>query len=118
MATLKELMGDKTRGDGRKFSILEWDTSSWFEPIYRAGDRWYGLMWDVRPNSFYDFEDCWEEWTPPKQTKKVKLYRPIYCSYENHYRSRASDSDWHTDKKNFDSNSIVGWMEIEAEVDE
>lgn len=117
MATLKELMGDKTRGDGRKFSILEWDTICWFEPIYRAHDRWYGLMYDVRPNSFYDFEDCWKEWTPPKQTKKVKLYSALVkrddgCYYilGNHY----------SDKSIFDriKDEIVGWHEVEVEVDE
>lgn len=114
MATLKELMGDKTRGDGRKFSILEWDNSSWFEPIYRAGDRWYGLMWDVRPNSFYDFEDCWEEWTPPKQTKKVKLYRPLYKTDFGTY----SLGYWYNDKQIREFGRIVCWQEMEVEVDE
>ncbi|NBU34083.1 hypothetical protein EBS40_05645 [bacterium] len=116
MATLKELMGDKTRGDGRKFSILEWENSSWFEPIYRAHNRWYGLMYDVRPNSFYDFEDCWEEWTPPKQTKKVKLYRPIY---ESPTPGKYVLGDEAAVSKEYliHPAKLSGWHEIEVEVD-
>jgi hypothetical protein len=114
MATLKELMGDKTRGDGRKFTL---GNDVWFEPIFKdRGGKWTGLNDEGYCEEFSEGEIYyWEEWMQPK---KVKLYRPIYRSYENHYRSRASDSNWHTDKKSFDSNSIVGWMEIEVEVTE
>jgi hypothetical protein len=125
MATLKELMGDKTRGDGRKFQDQYMYNNEWFEPIFLTNvddglpNEWHGLDERGCGQCFEDeVERYWKEWMPPKQTKKVKLYRPIYRSYENHYRSRASNSDWHTDKKIFVSNSIVGWMEMEVEVSE
>lgn len=123
-------MINRTRGDGTKVRILEWDNSAWFEPIYKSHDRWYGLMYDVRPNSFYDFEDCWEEWTPPKQTNKVKLYRPIRFKHAQYEISE----EWSSCKNKFPENSvatfnnnilgtlyfgkIVGWQEMEVEVDE
>jgi len=72
MSTLKELMGDKTKGDGRKFALDWWDRDRWFEPIFKdiSGD-WSGLRESgflaYFPESGYTE---WEEWTPPKQTRR------------------------------------------------
>ena len=112
MATLKELMINRTRGDGTKVRILEWDNSAWFEPIYKSHDRWYGIMYDSRPNSFYDFEDCWEEWTLPKEKKKVKMYRYIAKNVYEDY----SLGSWSSNKCSHPD--CIGWQEMEIEVDE
>ena len=76
MATLKELMGDKTRGDGRKFTL---GNDVWFEPIFKdRGGKWTGLNDEGYSEEFSEGEIYyWEEWMQPK---KIKLYRPIYES--------------------------------------
>lgn len=118
MSTLKELMGDKTRGDGRKFAKANWDTDRWFEPIfyYEKVRCWIGLNTDGWLNEISDAINDWNEWTPPKQTKKVKLYRPIRKIEETYYAIES----WMTDKPWFLSqyNDIVGWQEMEVEVEE
>ena len=121
MSTLKELMGDKTKGDGRKFALDWWDRDRWFEPIFKdiSGD-WSGL----RESGFLAyFPDSgyteWEEWTPPKQTKKVKLYSPVYENlnnlgyYESHKRFTSNKQDFLETAHE----KIVGWQEMEVEVD-
>lgn len=116
MATLKELMGDKTRGDGRKFTNPDF-LESWFEPIFyhEKEQGWVGL-YDDRLETFYENMSGWREWTPPKKTKKVKLYRPIRKIGETY----CAIPTWMTDKPWFLSqyNDIVGWQEMEVEVEE
>lgn len=117
MATLKELMGDKTRGDGKKFARIGGLDHEFFEPIYLSPPNWFGLDQDGR--SYYFSETSlshWQEWTPPKQTKKVKMYQPIYRGYGKHYAT-GSTGEWHSDKDNFTSTNIIGWMEMEVEVE-
>lgn len=117
MPTLKELMGDKTRGDGRKFARKSWPTNAWFEPIFlSATNCWHGIKGDANADLFPDSCDGWEEWPPPKQTKKVKLYRPIYKTETNEY---VVDGWWRSYKaENSDRGKAVGWQEMEVEVTE
>lgn len=131
MPTLKELMGDKTRGDGRKFARLSWDNDRWYEPIfyYEKEKCWFGLNTDGCLNEFsdssdssknvcgkFDFDD-WQEWTPPKQTKKVKLYRPIF---ESPMPGKYVVGDEAATSKDLVicPAKPVGWQEMEVEVEE
>ena len=147
MATLKELMGDKTRGDGRKFRLTFWEADEYFEPIFKDCDGdWYGIDHLKRFNSTYDFqydrseldtEVSWEEWTTPKVEfyaevglygspfksilkfgkKKVKLYSPVCRNSEGHL-VMASLYGCEKYKKDFKEANCVGWHEIEVEVSE
>jgi hypothetical protein len=118
MATLKELMGDKIRGDGRKFTL---GNDRWFEPIFKdRGGEWTGLNEDGYCESFSEGQIYyWEEWTPPKQTKKVKLYCPIYEAYKGIIKCYGK---WASKKDHFyelaGNQRIIGWQEMEVEVDE
>lgn len=121
MATLKELMGDKVRGDGRRFfsASMSIANEKFFEPIFKDnyGD-WYGL--DDRANKDYFHEtdtDDWEPYTEPKPKKKLKMYR---------YILKNKHADFYT-VTNYQSGNfecygrdykIVGTEEIEIEVDE
>lgn len=116
MATLKELMGDLKRGDGRCFFDLT--TRLIFEPVYLADGLWYGLSSN---GNHYVFEEngfnTWANDVPVKTKKKVKLYRYIlknmhtnlYCV--NHWQSE-SPGNYHYDFQ------VVGTEEMEVEVDE
>ena len=119
MATLKELIGDKTRGDGRKFFQLGWEKNEWFEPYYLDRYKiWHGLDNDHESISFcFKYYNSWQEWTPPKETKKVKLYSPIGLKDNGKIYTIGQYAN---DKSVFNSGSdkIVGWHEIEVEVDE
>lgn len=127
MSTLKELMGDLTRGDGRKFLRSRWETSGafhrdiWFEPIFKDENGvWCGLF-DLGVNAtFCDAEDDdWQEWTPAQQIKKVKLYRPIFG--KNDFYNLG---EWRSKKEvcpAFDGNKfankhLAGRQEMEIEV--
>jgi hypothetical protein len=120
MATLKELMGEKNRGDGRKFTL---GNDRWFEPMFKdRGGEWSGLNEDGYCENFSEGEIYyWEELTPPKQKKKVKMYRPIFCK-DDSYRL----GEWRSFKKiaAFDAPDMVygknltGWQEMQVEVDE
>lgn len=120
MATLKELMGDLTRGDGRKFKSEYYSAHRWFEPIYKSDvGTWYGLT-ENGSNFFYG-EDHYENWEPyiePK--KKVKLYQPI-CRDKllngNYFAINSFVEEKNKDHVVF-SHDVVGWVELEAEVDE
>jgi hypothetical protein len=124
MATLKELMGDKNRGDGRKFQDQYMDNDEWFEPIFLTDvddgsqNDWHGL--DERGYGQW-YESCveryWKEYTPPKQTKKVKLYSPIGLKDNGKIYTIGQYAN---EKSVFNSGSdkIIGWHEIEVEVDE
>lgn len=75
MATLKELMGDKTRGDGRMFRLPGWPEEHNFEPVFKADNdnTWYGITAKGYAAS-YGAENriLWSEWHPPK--KKIKRW--------------------------------------------
>jgi hypothetical protein len=125
MPTLKELMGDKTRGDGRKFTKPSWDSNEWFEPIFltKTSDKkedwiWQGMMHTGIHESLYaDWASDWHEWTPPKQTKKVKLYSPVIKTSDNTY-VMASMFGCEEHRKTYSDKNVVGWNEIQVEVDE
>ena len=72
MATLKELMGDLTRGDGRKFRLKKgWWNFEWFEPIFFACDSWFGIVNDGSGQTWTDENlDYWEPYTEPKEKRK------------------------------------------------
>lgn len=123
MATLKELMGDLNRGDGRRFFSHSMLISNelFFEPIFKDHHNvWYGL--DDRGNSDYFPEndaDDWKLYMKPNEKKKVKLYRPIYL--DTNRVSYGTHSKWESNKSYFydyDFQKIVGWQEMEVEVDE
>lgn len=115
--TLDEYFPDG-KPDGRKFTYAGWRDRFWFQPYFKSEDsRWHGIDQD----GFHQTWICdlkWKEWNPPKQTKKVKMYKPIRKGYENNYRTLSSD-EWHTDKDNFVlRKDIVGYLELDAEVKE
>lgn len=117
MPTLKELMGDKTRGDGRKFAFKGWAENKWFEPIFWASNGWVGIDESGEDHNYSEDYSNWHEWTPPKQTKKVQLYRPIRKYHDGIYH--VSDT-WESEKKaeREHTSDIVGWQEMEIEVTE
>lgn len=115
MATLKDFMGDLKRGDGRKFKSEYYSAHQWFEPIYKTDvGTWYGLC--ENGSNFFSGEDhCenWEPYTEPKTKKKVTLYRPITKEGENYLLY-----DRYCNNKDLFYGHVVGWQEIEVEVDE
>lgn len=71
--TLKEWFGEATRGDGRKFSIIHWNSYAYFEPIFLANGVWFGI--DEAGYAVEWSEESinpFKEWHPPK--KKVTKY--------------------------------------------
>jgi hypothetical protein len=117
MATLKEIFGDKTRGDGRKVRAGDWAGGEWFEPIFFAkGDEWYGLDERGVQLGFPDGDE-YDDFELVKITKKIKFYSPL-IGCDGFYHAKA---EWHMDKKHWDhipSRDIKGWLEMEAEVEE
>ena len=113
MPTLKELMGDLDRGDGRKFYAKSMAHIHWFEPIFKFEGKWHGLnYWGADLQSERIGED-WELYIEPKTKKKVTLYRPIAKEGENYILY-----DRYCNNKNMFKGKIVGWQQIEVEVDE
>ena len=106
--------------DGRKF-LMEGLNSRWFQPYFKSEGRWYGLN-ELDSADSWSEQCTWGEYIEPKKTKKVKMYKPVYPGYDgtqDHYTTRE-DNSWHSDKTNWDvlRSSIVGWMEMDAEVTE
>jgi len=127
MATLKELMGDKTRGDGKRFTNNLMSSHEWFEPIFLSqsevgGDYdydWHGIT-DIDYHDAYS-DNCnirdWQEWTPPKQSKKVKMYRYILKNKHTQIYSFGTWASRHVAFPHYDE-TIVGTEEMEVKVDE
>lgn len=121
MPTLKELMGDLTRGDGRRFFNLE--RRIVFEPIFLDcyGD-WLGLSPQGIQYSFCEVaSNQWQIDNPATYRKKIKIrmYSPIYRN--NSGIGYFMEDGWSSSKNDFDQipiNPIVGWQEMEVEVDE
>lgn len=120
MATLKELMGDLKRGDGRMFFNLRERFT--FEPIFKAHNYWYGIKLNGDSYCANHVEsDAWQIDDPATYRKKIKikLYSPIYKN--NSGIGYFMEDGWSSSKNDFDQipiNPIVGWKEIEVEVDE
>ena len=74
MATLKKLMGGKTKGDGRKFTVPAWGPALWFEPKYKpdGSDKWCGLMSYGETEYFLETTKDWQEW---------KADAPLECQH-------------------------------------
>lgn len=99
--------------DGRKF--ITTSAYGWFKPIFRDTEgMWFGE--DNRGIGSSWRSNFFTEYHPPQQTKKVKMYKPILTVYDDHYTTMP-DSEWHSDKNNWERNDIVGWMEIEVIVE-
>ena len=72
--TLKELMGDLERGDGRRF---ENDASAgWFEPIFLADETWHGKQQNGKGTVWTDYSYGWKEYLEPK--KKIEMWKWAY----------------------------------------
>jgi hypothetical protein len=103
--------------DGRKFVQGSNVPSYWFIPIFRdVYGTWHGLNCKAE-HEFYHQGATLKEYEEPKKTKKVTMYKPVYKGYDVHYRTLIND-EWHTDKDNFGSNNVLGWMKMECEVTE
>lgn len=113
MATLKEIFGEKTRGDGRRLGNRNLKSHQWFEPIFLSRATWYGIDQD---GVLMDWRDILGGFFEIKKTKKIKMYSPIIAGYEKNY---CSQGEWHTDKTNWAKKpEIKGWLEMEVEVEE
>lgn len=120
MPTLRDLMGDKTRGDGTRYRRTDWGREEWFEPIFYVSnsDKWYGMTQDGRAY-FPQSEEVsnWETYVEPKKKKKVKMYRAILN--ESKSGDYWSDYQWYSDKKYSPQSrfcDVVAWQEMEIEV--
>lgn len=60
MSTLKELMGDLTRGDGRKF-VLTTGPDQPFEPVFLVKGVWFGLFQNGAAGFDEKAYDNWSE---------------------------------------------------------
>jgi hypothetical protein len=108
-----------TRGDGRKFCSISWGDNDWVQPMFKDNKGYWHTISNLNDHFSYDGSkyETWKEWTPPKKTKKVTMYRPVYKGYGEHYRTLVNE-EWHTDKDNATGKNVLGWMAMEAEVDE
>lgn len=118
MPNLNDLLGNKDRGDGRKFTHKDWRENQWVEPIFKdCFGTWHcldhsGQAW-IEP---YGRKSEMTEWKEPSKAKKVKLYCPVE-SYGNGVF--VSAYRWSSDKEGWKpENNIVGWLEQEVEVTE
>jgi len=69
--TLKELMGDATRGDGRRFANESF--AGWFEPIFLANELWHGMFSDFSASRRSQDSGGWKAYAEPK--KKVEMWK-------------------------------------------
>lgn len=122
------------RGDGRKFTSSEWDDESWIEPIFKNGESLdYKEMWhclDERNENYpifdQDLQLRFKEWHPPKETKKITMYKPVFKHHTDEYFFTPFDTTpWSSDKHTYQNlkaiegyGDIVGWMSQEIEVDD
>lgn len=100
--------------DGRKFEVK--NSPFIVEPKFRSRDCvWYSLNQN-NDGCSYGPSYLYKEYVPPKQTKKVKMYCAIYKKISGFISSACYTSD----KSLFGANgdTIVGWHEIEVEVEE
>lgn len=119
MATLKELMGNLKRGDGRKFARKRWGPKEYFEPIFSDKDGdWFGLdSFGYQNSNCADDVHDWEPYIEPKAKQKIKLYSPVGKSQQGYiylFGKYADKKEWFGEG----GETIIGWHEIEVEVDE
>ncbi len=105
--------------DGRKFVNKDFEEYVYFQPYYKdIKDGWWHGLDNGGESACYSGDVLWNEYVPPKKTKKITMYKPVYfCSDRpNKYITSAHYS---TSKSDFSNqNRIVGWMTMEADVDE
>lgn len=117
--TLKEWMGQATRGDGRKFTQESWPWDQSFEPIFLAANRWHGVF-NCGESGNFTSHSAWYEWTPPKKRKMVVFRAPIFRESNGeeciglHYRNTTEEEI----RKYYSRANIVGFSEREEWVDE
>lgn len=100
--------------DGKWFKELE--STLVFKPFFRSDDGyWHGLT--DRNLAWSRYINCkYIEYIPPKQTKKVKMYMPVYKRQDGNF---ITSDYFYSQKSDFRSMDLVmGWIEIEAEVEE
>lgn len=111
--TLDEIFPDG-KPDGRKFEVK--NSPFIVEPKFRSRDC---VWWSINQNNdgcSYGPSYLYKEHVPPKQTKKVKMYNPVYKRTDGNY---ITSDYFYSQKTDFRiMNEIVGWMEIEVEVNE
>lgn len=118
--TLKEWFGESTRGDGRKFTRVDWLENQWVEPIYLDRHKdWHCLDYEGYSRAWGSVNYPFKEWHPPKKTKKIVLYKPVFKTIKNSFYC-PSDANWHSDKDYYKNNfyDIKGWISQEVEVDD
>ena len=101
--TLKELMGDKINGDGRRFTIeyLPW----WFEPIFLAQGIWHGRYQDGRAGDYLEISTRWKEYVEPKK-KKVEMWKWAYKGISDKW---VETNDYHAKQPV----GVIGWVRVE-----
>ncbi len=103
-------------GDGRKFCSSD-NTDYWFVPYFNDPmGRWHARDFSNDHFVVYEHVDV-REWFPPKKTKKVKMYKPVFKTYNGNYSTHIN-REWHSDKSVFNIGEKAGWMEMEIEVEE
>jgi len=99
--TLKELMGDVTRGDGRRFTL--YGQVGWFEPIFWAAAIWCGKNQDGSPSSWHQETKSWQEYTEPK--KKIEMWL---------WASKKISGDWCPSLSFLTEGPSPEWVKIEG----
>ena len=125
--TLKEWFGEATRGAGRKFTRSGWLEDQWLEPIFLDSQKeWNCLNNEGRSVSWNSVLYTFKEWHPPKKTKKIIMYKPIFKHKTEEYfftpfdlTSWCSSKDTHEGLRTTERyGNIVGWISQEVEVDD
>ena len=122
MKTLDEWM---KISDGGQFSTALMQPNERFEPKFRhvasGFPVWHGIMYEcdgsTRATYFHaTIVQGWTRWHPPKKAKKVTMCRPIRKGSRGLiiYEPFEESKDYFLDGP---VQPIVGWQEIECEVD-
>lgn len=115
--TLDEIFPDG-KPDGRKLKPI--DSDYIFDVKFRLKRGAWVCINQHEDVCTYSDSMVFKEYIQPKQTKKVKMYTPVYkstkASLDGHL---IADCSWHQEKTNFQSGrELVGYMEMEVEVEE
>lgn len=98
--TLQEWFGGATRGDGRKFTRMDWLENQWIEPIYLDKHKdWHCLDYEEYSRAWGSELYPFKEWHPPKKkvtkylfaTKCGELINNFYTDYEQLWESYNTD---------------------------
>jgi len=104
--TLKELMGDLTRGDGRRLIRKGHSLIHLLEPIVKDVDNnWHMLTEEGCIMYFPESGEGWKEYAEPK--KKIEMWKWAYKGIRN----RWVETDEYHDKQPI---GVAGWVRIEG----